>query len=110
MQRSTDRILTTHVGRLQRPEDLTESMSAQPRKRPTDAAFAQRLRDSVAEVVRQQAEAGIDIVNDGEFGKENVIAGTDCGLGYRVHPQIAWAKLKTLSAGARLASKEMWKS
>jgi 5-methyltetrahydropteroyltriglutamate--homocysteine methyltransferase len=41
-------------------------------------------------------------------GRENVIAGTDCGLGGRVHPQIAWAKLKTLAAGARLASKELW--
>jgi 5-methyltetrahydropteroyltriglutamate--homocysteine methyltransferase len=37
-------------------------------------------------------------------GKENVIAGADCGLGLRCHPQIAWAKLKALSEGARLAS------
>jgi 5-methyltetrahydropteroyltriglutamate--homocysteine methyltransferase len=37
-------------------------------------------------------------------GKENVIAGTDCGLGLRCHPQIAWAKLKVLAEGARLAS------
>jgi len=41
-------------------------------------------------------------------GRENVIAGTDCGLGGRVHPQIAWAKLAALSAGAQLASKELW--
>jgi 5-methyltetrahydropteroyltriglutamate--homocysteine methyltransferase len=41
-------------------------------------------------------------------GRENLIAGTDCGLGYRVHPQIAWAKLKTLAEGARLASKQLW--
>jgi 5-methyltetrahydropteroyltriglutamate--homocysteine methyltransferase len=41
-------------------------------------------------------------------GKENVIAGTDCGMGYRVHPQIAWAKLKALGQGARLASGELW--
>lgn len=41
-------------------------------------------------------------------GRENVIAGTDCGLGGRVHPQIAWAKLAALSEGARLASKELW--
>jgi len=37
-------------------------------------------------------------------GRENVIAGTDCGLGGRVHPQIVWAKLHSLSRGARLAS------
>ncbi len=41
-------------------------------------------------------------------GRENVIAGTDCGMGMRVHPQIAWAKLKALSAGAALATKELW--
>jgi 5-methyltetrahydropteroyltriglutamate--homocysteine methyltransferase len=41
-------------------------------------------------------------------GRENVIAGTDCGMGLRVHPQIAWAKLKALSAGAALATKELW--
>jgi 5-methyltetrahydropteroyltriglutamate--homocysteine methyltransferase len=41
-------------------------------------------------------------------GRENVIGGTDCGMGARVHPQIAWAKLKALSEGAALASKELW--
>jgi 5-methyltetrahydropteroyltriglutamate--homocysteine methyltransferase len=41
-------------------------------------------------------------------GRENVIAGTDCGLGGRVHPQLAWAKLGALAEGARLASKELW--
>jgi 5-methyltetrahydropteroyltriglutamate--homocysteine methyltransferase len=42
-------------------------------------------------------------------GRENVIAGTDCGLGGRVHPQVAWAKLEALVAGARLASTRLWK-
>jgi 5-methyltetrahydropteroyltriglutamate--homocysteine methyltransferase len=41
-------------------------------------------------------------------GRENVIAGTDCGMGLRVHPQIAWAKLKALSDGAALATKRLW--
>ena len=41
-------------------------------------------------------------------GRENVIAGTDCGLGFRVHPQIAWAKLKVLAEGAALASRQLW--
>jgi 5-methyltetrahydropteroyltriglutamate--homocysteine methyltransferase len=41
-------------------------------------------------------------------GCENVIAGSDCGLGGRVHPQIAWAKLRALSDGAALASKKLW--
>jgi 5-methyltetrahydropteroyltriglutamate--homocysteine methyltransferase len=41
-------------------------------------------------------------------GRENVIAGTDCGLGGRIHPQLAWAKLEALVEGARLASKTLW--
>jgi 5-methyltetrahydropteroyltriglutamate--homocysteine methyltransferase len=41
-------------------------------------------------------------------GRENVMAGTDCGLGGRVHPQIAWAKLESLVRGAELASAELW--
>jgi len=41
-------------------------------------------------------------------GRENVIAGTDCGLGGRVHPDLAWAKLRTLVEGARLASQSLW--
>jgi 5-methyltetrahydropteroyltriglutamate--homocysteine methyltransferase len=41
-------------------------------------------------------------------GRERVIGGTDCGMGGRVHPSIAWAKLKSLSQGAALASKQLW--
>ena len=44
----------------------------------------------------------------GAVGRENVIAGTDCGMGGRIHPQVAWAKLRALSAGAALASKQLW--
>jgi 5-methyltetrahydropteroyltriglutamate--homocysteine methyltransferase len=42
-------------------------------------------------------------------GRERVIAATDCGLGGRVHPQIAWAKLETLAQGAALASRQLWR-
>ncbi len=41
-------------------------------------------------------------------GRENVIAGTDCGLGGRIHPQLAWAKLQALVEGAALATKRLW--
>jgi 5-methyltetrahydropteroyltriglutamate--homocysteine methyltransferase len=46
-------------------------------------------------------------------GRENVIAGTDCGFAQgetiqRVHPQVMWAKLESLAEGARLASRELW--
>ncbi|OGA18318.1 MAG: methionine synthase [Betaproteobacteria bacterium RIFCSPLOWO2_12_FULL_63_13] len=44
----------------------------------------------------------------GVVGRENVLAGTDCGLGGRIHPQIAWAKLEALASGADIASKELW--
>ena len=44
----------------------------------------------------------------GLVGRENVLAGTDCGLGGRVHPDIAWAKLRTLADGAALAAKQLW--
>jgi 5-methyltetrahydropteroyltriglutamate--homocysteine methyltransferase len=43
-------------------------------------------------------------------GRENVQAGTDCGIGSRVgHPEIAWAKLAAMAEGAALASKRLWK-
>jgi 5-methyltetrahydropteroyltriglutamate--homocysteine methyltransferase len=42
-------------------------------------------------------------------GRENVIAGTDCGLGGRIHPQLVWAKLQALGAGAQLASQQLWR-
>jgi len=41
-------------------------------------------------------------------GRERVIAGTDCGLGGRIHPELAWAKLRALSEGAKLASERLW--
>jgi 5-methyltetrahydropteroyltriglutamate--homocysteine methyltransferase len=69
MKRSSKRILTTHVGRLQRPEELTQAMEAHPRGQPTDPDYCKQLKDAVARVVRDQAEAGIDVVCDGEFGK-----------------------------------------
>jgi 5-methyltetrahydropteroyltriglutamate--homocysteine methyltransferase len=70
MSQTANRILTTHVGSLIRPPELLELFEAKQDGRPVDdAVFDERLRQSVAEVVRQQAEVGIDIVSDGEFGK-----------------------------------------
>ncbi len=70
MRRSTERILTTFVGSLARPADLLALMQAKERGQPYDhEAFAQRVRTAVADVVRRQAEAGVDIVTDGEQGK-----------------------------------------
>jgi 5-methyltetrahydropteroyltriglutamate--homocysteine methyltransferase len=70
MKRSTDRILTTHAGSLARPPDLLEMLRARTADQPYDPeAFARRVRSAVAEVVRQQIDAGVDVVSDGEEGK-----------------------------------------
>jgi 5-methyltetrahydropteroyltriglutamate--homocysteine methyltransferase len=70
MQRSTDRILTTHVGSLIRPPDLQEFLRARQKGNGFDeGAYNRCLTTSVAAVVRRQADAGIDVVSDGEFGK-----------------------------------------
>ena len=70
MKRSNDRILTTHVGSLIRPQPLQEFLRAKQAGKPFDAkAYDQCLTGSVADVVRRQADAGIDVISDGEFGK-----------------------------------------
>ena len=65
MKRSVDRILTTHVGSLPRPDELMALYAANA----SDDTLQPRLRAAVGDIVRQQAESGIDIVNDGEYGK-----------------------------------------
>lgn len=70
MKRSTDRILTTHVGSLIRPPELQEFLRAVQGGKPYDeTAYQKCLTDSVAAVVKQQADTGIDVPSDGEFGK-----------------------------------------
>ena len=70
MRRSTERFLTTHTGSLPRPDDLIRAMFAREEGVPVDAAaLGARIRSAVAEAVKKQVAAGIDIVDDGEFGK-----------------------------------------
>jgi 5-methyltetrahydropteroyltriglutamate--homocysteine methyltransferase len=70
MKRSTDRFLTTHTGSLPRPEDLIRMMYAKEEGVPVDAAsLSQRVAAAVEEVVRKQAAAGVDVINDGEMSK-----------------------------------------
>jgi 5-methyltetrahydropteroyltriglutamate--homocysteine methyltransferase len=70
MKHSSSRVLTTHVGSLIRPPALQEFLRAKQSGRNFDQeAHDQCLRQSVAEIVRQQAAIGLDIVSDGEFGK-----------------------------------------
>ena len=70
MKRSTDRVLATHVGSLIRPRSLQEFLrSKQAGKAYDEDAYQKCLTASVADVVREQTQAGIDVVSDGEFGK-----------------------------------------
>jgi 5-methyltetrahydropteroyltriglutamate--homocysteine methyltransferase len=87
MKRSLNRILTTHVGSLPRPDDLL----ALYRRGASDGELGPRLRSAVADVVRRQTAAGLDVVNDGEFGKP-MSEGVDYG---------AWA---TYTRGTRSCS------
>jgi 5-methyltetrahydropteroyltriglutamate--homocysteine methyltransferase len=99
MLRSTDRILSTHVGSLARPHDLLELMREKEHGRPYDpAAFDTAVRDAVADRVRRQADAGIDVVTDGEQGKVSFLtyvkerlAGFSATEGERLLPP-SWQK------------------
>jgi len=72
MKRSSERILTTHVGSLVKPDDLGAMVLARDMGEPVDSqALAARISSSIMDVVRKQAEAGIDVVNDGEFSKSS---------------------------------------
>jgi 5-methyltetrahydropteroyltriglutamate--homocysteine methyltransferase len=94
MQRSTERILTTHVGSLGRPHDLLEIMREKEHGRPYDAdGYAKRVTTAVADVVEEQARCGVDVVTDGEMSKvsfltyvKDRLAGFDASQGERLMP------------------------
>ena len=70
MQRSTERILTTHTGSLPRPDELASLLVARERGEPVEAdVLAEQVRQVVADVVQRQSSVGIDIVSDGEMSK-----------------------------------------
>lgn len=72
MKRSSDRILTTHVGSLPRPLDLLQMNDAKGSGHSVDqSAWRARVKTAVVEVVRLQRESGVDIVNDGELSKSS---------------------------------------
>jgi len=82
MRNSRDHIITSHVGSLPRPDNLIEANRAREAGESKDeAAFQKTLRAAVMDVVRRQKEAGVDVPNDGEFGKS---------MGQRVNYR-AWA-------------------
>ena len=74
MKRSIDRILTTHVGSLPRPADLLDMMQARDQSKGFDqGAYDRRLRSAVDGIVRKQVELGIDVIDDGEYGKPSFV-------------------------------------
>ena len=92
MKRSTERILTTHVGSLARPHALLETMREKEHGRPYDEErYARQVREAVAEVVRRQVEAGIDVVTDGEMSKvsyvERRLGGLEAQPGKGIRPR-----------------------
>ena len=75
MKSSRNRILTTHTGSLPRPADLVAALNAKELGADFDrAALQDRIRRAIADIVRQQADVGIDIVDDGEHSKVNWMA------------------------------------
>ena len=82
MQRSSERIITTHVGSLPRPPELLDAVEASQQGKPVpESTGAQSLRAAVKEVVRKQIDLGIDVIDDGEFGKTSFVAYVNERLG-----------------------------
>jgi 5-methyltetrahydropteroyltriglutamate--homocysteine methyltransferase len=74
MKLSTDRILTTHVGSLPRPDGLFEmTLAKMDGKAVDEKAYAERVRRAVEDSIKQQVGAGLDVVSDGEMGKPSFI-------------------------------------
>jgi methionine synthase II (cobalamin-independent) len=121
MERSIDRILTTHVGSLVRPLEVIEFMKA------VEQGLMNGLLPTFygVRLLRLCGNRRRDIVEHPELvawrirnfarlvGRENVIAGTDCGFSQnwnliRVRPTIQWAKLEALVEGSQLATGQLW--
>jgi 5-methyltetrahydropteroyltriglutamate--homocysteine methyltransferase len=92
VKRSTDRILTSHVGSLPRPKDLLDLMRSMLDGRADEFDFAAASRQAVAESVRQQADHGLDIVSDGEQSKVGFFRYISDRLeGFEQRPRVASA-------------------
>src|SRR5258705_12841291 len=75
MKRSTDRILTTHVGSLPRPPELIEMVRAKLRGEAVDPqTYSKVLKEAVAGIVRKQVALGVDVIDDGEYGKPSFVS------------------------------------
>jgi len=74
MKRSSERILTTHAGSLPRPADLLALVERDGPRAFDSAAAAQQLRSAVAGIVKKQVDLGIDVIDDGEYGKPSFVS------------------------------------
>jgi 5-methyltetrahydropteroyltriglutamate--homocysteine methyltransferase len=105
MKHSTNRILTTHVGSLPRPEGLLEALTAKMHGQPIDEeVLAARLPGAVTDIVRQQLEHGLDVIDDGEVGKPSFILYADerlSGFEQRMAPESEIARARHYLAGSR---------
>jgi 5-methyltetrahydropteroyltriglutamate--homocysteine methyltransferase len=97
MRRSSERIITTHAGSLPRPADLIDAVAAAQQGKPVDdKAHAARLRAEVREIVARQIGLGLDVIDDGEFGKPSFVSYVNERFdGFEVDPEAprqgAWA-------------------
>src|ERR1700691_6640690 len=84
LERSSTRFLCTHTGSLPRPEQLIRDMYAKEEGVPVDrTALGAHIRAAVAEVVKKQAEAGVDFINDGVMSKPRYATYINAPLGGR---------------------------
>jgi 5-methyltetrahydropteroyltriglutamate--homocysteine methyltransferase len=94
MNRSTDRILTTHVGSLIRTREVIEGMKARTLGRPyDDEQLARDVHDAITEVVHKQVELGLDIPNDGEYARR--------GFTTYIHERLSGLESRTIEPGER---------
>src|SRR4029077_5949265 len=94
MRRSTDHILTSHVGSLPRPDELIAANRARETGATGERAFQKTLGAAVGDVVRQQHELGIDVPGDGEFGK-SMAQSVNYGSWWRY----SWLRLSGIEPG-----------
>jgi 5-methyltetrahydropteroyltriglutamate--homocysteine methyltransferase len=103
VKRSTDRILVTHIGSLPRPPELlTLAIEIASGNRQNETRYRETLRTAVADVVRRQVAQGIDVIDDGEFGKLSFLTYVNDRLGgYEPDPgksRSPWAGSREVAA------------
>ena len=115
MKTSTERILTTHVGSLPRPESIKALLRARLGGQSLDESqLAARVAEAVSAVVRQQAEVGLDVISDGEMGKTSFLAYAEERLTGFVPIPVNAADLPSSNVGSswarRLDTRREWRA